>query len=384
MRVLQIIKTNNGANWAFEQAKKLSVMGVEIICMIPDENGVMAEKYVANGMEVILFDASLPIKNPISFFSKKKEFMRLIEKVQPDIIHIHFVTNALFARLSLNNTEIPRIFQVPGPLHLEKKFYRKIDIYTSKKGMDYWIPTCKYSYNAYVKEGVDPQYLRLIYYGGYGGKEIYEYKENVNKLHQEFKINKNEKLIGMVSYFYKPSVLKGQKRGIKGHEDFFDAMEIIMKKYPNVTAIVIGGPWNNCIDYENKLKKYAKEKLGKKVAFTGFRTDLKDVYRELSIAVHPSHSENLGGAAESLAAGVPTISTNVGGFPDIVIDGETGYTVDKESPVQLAEAIDKMLSDYPRALKMAEKGRDKVRELLDIDNTSREVYKLYQHIMEKR
>ncbi len=45
------------------------------------------------------------------------------------------------------------------------------------------------SYNAYVKEGVDPQYLRLIYYGGYGGKEIYEYKENVNKLHQEFKIN---------------------------------------------------------------------------------------------------------------------------------------------------------------------------------------------------
>lgn len=188
----------------------------------------------------------------------------------------------------------------------------------------------------------------------------------------------------MVSYFYKPSVLKGQKRGIKGHEDFFDAMEIIMKKYPNVTAIVIGGPWNNCIDYENKLKKYAKEKLGKKVAFTGFRTDLKDVYRELSIAVHPSHSENLGGAAESLAAGVPTISTNVGGFPDIVIDGETGYTVDKESPVQLAEAIDKMLSDYPRALKMAEKGRDKVRELLDIDNTSREVYKLYQHIMEKR
>lgn len=384
MRVLQIVKTNDGATWAFNQAKKLSEMGVEIVCMLPHTKGGMAVKYKENGMNVIQFDASLPLGNPLGFIQRKKEFIKLLNKINPDIIHAHFVTNALFCRLSLTSNDIARIFQVPGPLHLEKRIYRKLDIYTAKKGIDYWIPTCEYSNQAYIKEGIKPEQLRLIYYGGYGGKSVDAYKENTNKLHKEFGIDSEIKLIGMVSYFYKPSILKGQKRGIKGHEDFFDAMQIVIKKHPDVKAVVIGGPWNNCVKYEDKLKKYAYEKLGENVIFTGFRSDLKAVYKELAIAVHPSHSENLGGAAESLAAGVPTISTNVGGFPDIVINGKTGYTVDKASPEKLAVAIENMLENYSDALRMAKNGQQYVGKLLDIDHTCSEVYEFYQDIMERK
>lgn len=384
MRVLQIVKTNDGATWAFNQAKKLSDMGIEIICMLPYTKGGMADKYKESGMGVIQFDASLPLSNPFKFFRQKKEFKKIIKKIHPDIIHMHFVTNALFCRLALSSSNIPRVFQVPGPLHLEKKFYRKLDICTAKKNVDYWIPTCQYSYKAYLNEGIMPENLRLIYYGGYGGESVYSYKENTNKLHKEFEIDKEKKLIGMVSYFYKPSIVKGQKRGIKGHEDFFDAMEIVIRKHPNVQAIVIGGAWNNCTEYVKKLESYAHEKLKDNVVFTGFRSDLKEVYKELAIAVHPSHSENLGGAAESLAAGVPTISTNVGGFPDIVINGKTGYTVDKASPTQLANAIDRMLENYPDALEMAKTGQKHVEKLLDINYTSQEIYEFYKNILEMK
>lgn len=383
MKILQIVKTNDGATWAFNQAKKLSDMGIDVICMLPCVTGGMADKYRENGMDVIQFDASLPLSNPFKFMKQKKEFIKTVEQIHPDIIHTHFVTNALFCRFSLRQKKIPRIFQVPGPLHLEKHFYRKLDIHTSNN-IDYWIPTCKYSYNTYLNEGIDPAHLRLIYYGGYGGESVQIYKENTYKLHKEFAIDQKKQLIGMVSYFYKPSLLKGQTRGIKGHEDFFDAMEIIIKKHPNVHAIVIGGEWNNCSQYVRKLKTYAYKKLGKNITFTGFRSDLNEVYKELAIAVHPSHSENLGGAAESLAAGVPTISTNVGGFPDIVINGKTGYTVDKASPIQLAEAIDKMIEDYSNALIMAECGKKYVKKLLDINYTSYEIYKFYKKIMEMR
>lgn len=74
MRVLQIVKTNDGATWAFNQAKKLSDMGIEIICMLPCIKGGMADKYKKSGMEVIQFDASLPLSNPFKFFRQKKEF----------------------------------------------------------------------------------------------------------------------------------------------------------------------------------------------------------------------------------------------------------------------------------------------------------------------
>lgn len=92
----------------------------------------------------------------------------------------------------------------------------------------------------------------------------------------------------------------------------------------------------------------------------------------------------MGGAAESLAAGVPTISTNVGGFPDIVVNGKTGYTADKASPMQLANAIDQMLQNYPDALEMAKTGQKHVEKLLDINYTSQEVYEFYKNILEMK
>ena len=384
MKVLQIVKTNTGAIWAYQQAIALKSMGVDIVSVMPDEFNGMAKKYKAHGIKVIGFNASLPLKKPWTFFKKKKQFCAIVKREQPNIIHSHFVTNALFVRFSLNkNFTIPRIFQVPGPLHLEKKFYRKLDILTASKKYDYWIPTCKYSYEIYNHENVDPSHLALIYYGGYGGDAVNQYVKSKNILHKEFNLENGIKLVGIISYFYKPSILKGQRRGIKGHEDFFDAMEKVIKKYNDVIAVVIGGPWKNCEKYEHSLMKYAKSKLGDRVIFTGFRNDLKDIYRELYIAVHPSHSENLGGAAESLAAGIPTISTNVGGFPDIVIDGITGYTVDKQNPTQLANAIERMIDNYTTDCEMTKKGKELVRSILDINITSNQVLEYYNRILER-
>ncbi len=77
--------------------------------------------------------------------------------------------------------------------------------------------------------------------------------------------------------------------------------------------------------------------------FTGFKTNMKDIYRELDVAVHPSLSENLGGAGESLAAGVPTITTDIGGFPDIIQDGKTGFLVPVKRPDKIAEAVARVL-----------------------------------------
>ena len=105
------------------------------------------------------------------------------------------------------------------------------------------------------------------------------------------------------------------------------------------------------------------------------------IYRELDVAVHPSHSENLGGAAESLAAGVPTISTNVGGFPDIVINDQTGYTVNPKSPKELGDAIIKTINSHEESHRMAFAGRDFVREMLDIKRTSENILEIYNNIL---
>mgnify|MGYP001178152187 CR=1 FL=1 len=99
--------------------------------------------------------------------------------------------------------------------------------------------------------------------------------------------------------------------------------------------------------------------------------------------MHPSLSENLGGAAESLLIGVPTIATNIGGFPDIVKPGITGWLVPKENPKILAQTILEVLSDSKKALLLAEEGCKQVTQSLDVKKTSKDVYEFYKLILGK-
>lgn len=377
MKVLQVVKTNRGATWAFNQAKHLQDLGVEMITVLPDSNEGYAAKYKELGMEVIEGDWGLPVTRPWKFFAKRKEVKATVKKISPDIIHLHFVTNVLMCRLALRSDRTPRFFQVPGPLHLENKLTSFAERHTATKA-DYWGGACKKTCAVYRNKGISKERVFLTYYG-VPQKEMGQ--TNRGKLHKEFSIPEKSLIVAMVSYFYKPKKLLGQTRGLKGHEDFIDAMKIVMEKHQDITPVIVGNAWDGAVDYEKTVREYAKEKLGDRVVFTGYRSDVYEIYPEIDIVVHPSHSENLGGAAESLMLGVPTISSDVGGFPDIVLPGKTGCLAKAKNPEDLAEKITWMIENREKAKEMSLNGQQLVRELLDLKNTAGQVFKAYSKIL---
>ena len=154
MKVLQVVKTNRGATWAFNQAVELSNLGVEVVTVLPNITDGFAIKYKEKGLKVISGDWSLPIKKPWAFFGRKKEINSVVEEEKPDIIHMHFVTNVLMIRLALRKNNTPRLFQVPGPLHLENFLVKKIEIFTSQKN-DFWAGACKKTCEIYESEGIN-------------------------------------------------------------------------------------------------------------------------------------------------------------------------------------------------------------------------------------
>ena len=93
--------------------------------------GVIGDSVIPGYVDAVLSEKA-PMLDPM-LFGVVDEQAKIIEEERPDIIHIHFVTNALMLRLALRKIEIPRLFQVPGPLHLENRFFRKIEIKTSNK-----------------------------------------------------------------------------------------------------------------------------------------------------------------------------------------------------------------------------------------------------------
>jgi valyl-tRNA synthetase len=115
-------------------------------------------------MNIIEGDWRLPITKPWRFFSVCKQIRKTIKQVQPDILHLHFVTNVLMCRLALRKDKTPRLFQVPGPLHLESSITSFAERCTATKA-DYWAGACKKTCSIYTDKGISPQRVHLAYYG---------------------------------------------------------------------------------------------------------------------------------------------------------------------------------------------------------------------------
>ena len=118
--------------------------------------------------------------------------------------------------------------------------------------------------------------------------------------------------------------------------------------------------------YDKRYKDLA-ESLGvaDKVSFLGRISDveLRGLLSRTSLCVHPSRVEGFGlMVAESMAAGVPTISTNTSAIPEIITDGETGLLVPPENPEALAERILYAINNPSAMERIARAGRKKIKE----------------------
>ena len=377
IRALHLVKTSVGATWALRQVRELVKLGVDVHVGLP-AGGPLVPKYADVGATVHTLEVDFPVKRPLRFGPIKRGVRALVDAVKPDIIHCHHVGSALTARLALGKKHpIPRLFQVPGPLHLEHAFFRQAEIRTAGP-RDYWMGSCRWTNTRYEKSGISPDRLFLSYYGV--DVEAFVPREP-GKLRRELGLGPDTKIVGMIAYMYAPKAYLGQTRGLKGHEDLFDAFAIVAKDDPSLRCVIVGGPWNGAVGYERRVKEYARRVCGDKVIFLGTRTDVPDLYPDIDVVCCPSHSENVGGAAESLMLAVPTIASDVGGFPDLVKHGETGWLVPAKDPPRLAAAIREALSDLDKARAMARRGQDLARVLFDVRRCAPEVLWAYEKIL---
>jgi len=305
------------------------------------------------------------------------QMRRLVAEVEPDVIHSHFLTTTLTARLALGrSSSVPRIFQVPGPLHLEYAAVRRAELATAGPA-DHWIGSCRWTCDAYRASGVADDRVFLSHYGS----ELSSFSSGrPGILRAELGVGAGVKLVGTVAFMYPPKRYLGQRRGIKGHEDLIDAVARCRRTHPGIEAVFVGGEWGGGVSYEEKVRRYGAARLGGAAHFLGTRTDALALYPDLDVVVHPSHSENLGGAAESLLLGRPTVATDVGGFPDLVTPGQTGWLVPPHDPVRLASAIGDVLDHPDEARARAARGRDRARALLDVRVTAAQVRAIYEGV----
>jgi D-inositol-3-phosphate glycosyltransferase len=137
---------------------------------------------------------------------------------------------------------------------------------------------------------------------------------------------------------------------LKGVDQLLKAMPYL-NSYKGLRLIIIGGDEYSRAEVEKLQTLSAELNIQDSVTFQGLikQEQLPYFYSAADVCVVPSYYESFGLVPlESLACGTPVVATDVGDLKNIIRQGETGYVVADNDPINLADSIASLLSRPPR------------------------------------
>lgn len=145
----------------------------------------------------------------------------------------------------------------------------------------------------------------------------------------------------------------GMLRPDKGQNHLLRALAEMKRDGVALTCLLAGEATAESAPYEAELRDMATAE-GVDVRFLGYRDDVADLMHTADLVVIPSLTEAQPRVAvQAFATGRPVVASAVGGVPEIVVDGETGWLVPPADPEALARALTRAVRDTAAAANIA-------------------------------
>jgi phosphatidyl-myo-inositol dimannoside synthase len=142
----------------------------------------------------------------------------------------------------------------------------------------------------------------------------------------------------------------------KGHDELLESWPEVLARVPEAQLVVVG--LGN--EVQRLQAKASALGVAKAVLFCGFlpADTLADLWHRIALFAMPSAREGFGIVyLEAMRAGRPCIGSTSDAAGDIIVDGQTGFLVDRTDRSALAGAVTSLLGDPARRLAMGEAGR---------------------------
>jgi glycosyltransferase involved in cell wall biosynthesis len=349
--------------------RQLATWGHEVIIATPPISE-LAQKAGDAGLEVfsnVSFGKGVhPVQAVQDVFNLKK----IIEDREIDILHTHGSKDswagAWAAYLSASSPKVIRtrhnIFPVSRNI-FNRLLYRRLT--------DHLVVISQFILDSYLHDGfMEPENISLIH-SAVDLDKFNPDKSHKGEIRQEFGIEPEEKVVGMVA-----NVVP-----YKGPQDLLEAAYKILSERDNVRVLVVGEGDDSFFE---ELKNQVQQKeLSSKIIFTGIRNDIPELLADTDIFCLPTHKEGLGTAIlEAMAMQKPVVATRVGGIPDSVIEGVTGYLVEPGDSESLARKISELLDDPQYAQAMGKASRLRIEGEFTLPVMAEKTQELYKHLLE--
>ena len=165
---------------------------------------------------------------------------------------------------------------------------------------------------------------------------------------------------------------------VKGHRTLVEAVALLPPELRDVHFVCAGeGP-----EREWLAQRISALGLGERVHLVGHRLDVPTVLARAQAACLCSSAEGLSNALmEAMAARLPVVATRVGGTPELVREGESGFLVPSGDPRALAEKLAQLLAHPEQARAMGQRGRAHVERELSMERMAEGHAALYRRAL---
>lgn len=173
----------------------------------------------------------------------------------------------------------------------------------------------------------------------------------------------------------------GRNHAMKDLPNLLEALDKNMQDHPNLHAVIIG---RDCGLTHPRLRDYYKSLDLRRVHILGQRSDIGQLLAGLDLFCLCSYGEGFPNVVgEAMATGVPCVVTDVGDAAGVV--AETGVIVPTQSPQELAQGIDEILSlPLEKRHEMGRQARHRIKTTFSLTSTNDQYIDLYENLLDRQ
>jgi glycosyltransferase involved in cell wall biosynthesis len=258
--------------------------------------------------------------HPFSFI----EAIKLLRKISPHIVHTHHSSDAWVFGIASRLLGIPVVRGRHISLPFKRSFFKNI-VYTHLA--DAFTVSCSSIKKEMLEIGIAKEEEIFITPAGVNLERFNVEKVDRFYLRDELGLEKSDFLIGTACFL----------RSWKGVDTLMESFKILMERFKdNRFHLVIAGKGTDRLRDTDIYRRYSKN-----IHILGHRDDVEHVIGGLNIFVLASKkSEGVPQVIpQAMALKVPCIGTAIGGIPDVIKDGATGWLIRPDAPDELADKI---------------------------------------------
>lgn len=330
------------------------------ICVCSGETGPMMNEMESISIKTHIFHNLVREIHFVKDFLCLIEIYNYIRAEKPDIVHLNSSKAGVLGAIAARIAGVKKIiYTVHGFVFLEPmpKWKKKLYIWAEKfssRFKDAIICVSDYDRKAGIKYKIAPEQKLMTIHNGIDSSRLNflpkdEARRELLKTYNlpaspaGRQLTTYNLIIGTIANFY-PT---------KGLVYLIGAAKEILKKYPDTLFIIIG----DGMDRKSLEDEITKNNLSKNIILTGQIKNASQYLMAFDIYVSSSVKEGLPySIMEAMAAGLPIVSTNVGGIPEL-LNAECGILVEPKNVYSIASELEKIIADPLYRKKLGENAK---------------------------